>query len=70
MGERLNVTPNICMCGCVVEIHVANGCMGKQGPRREPCECKGFKPMEPPEVDPFATAEHYRADRKGTWTGD
>lgn len=59
---------SICQCGCEIEKHVANGCVGKQG--REPCECRGFRSLQKPEVDPFLTVEHYMTDRKGYWTGD
>ncbi len=72
-AERIGLKPKacpICRCGCEIEKHVAHGCMGKQGRKREPCDCKGFKSMEPPEVDPFTTVEYYMRDRKGIWTGD
>lgn len=49
-AERIGLkpgTPNVCACGCEIERHVANGCMGRQGPGREPCECKGFRAIGP-----------------------
>ena len=72
-AERIGLKPkppvqDICRCGHYLEQHVAYGCMGKQD--WEPCDCTGFKPMEPPAVDPFTTVEYYTRDRKGTWTGD
>lgn len=69
IGLKPKAIPGICQCGHEIGDHIGYVCVGTQGPRKEPCECPRFRMIEPPEVNPFTTAEHYQRDRKGTWTG-
>lgn len=68
--KRPEPVPDICECGHVIEDHIGYLCVAEVHGEPRRCECSGFKPMEPPEVDPFTTVEYYMRDRKGTWTGD